>query len=130
MSTEKSVTMDATQVYTHKQALREMIKDAVDRRDRERLDALSTAVHDLELELVESFWELDQALRGTKPPPRSELGRRFLAGIERMARGYAVGLMSLGVSVAWRAARIRSRIRNWRVPLEFEKLRECSSPLA
>jgi hypothetical protein len=121
--------MDATELLKNKQALQAMIKDAVERRDRERLLAISATVHDLELELLESFWDLYQLSRRTKPKPRSQLTQRFLAGIERMTRGYAVGLMSLGVSVAWKAARIRSQIKGGPVPLEFEAFRENSSPL-
>jgi hypothetical protein len=37
--------------------------------------------------------------------------------------------MSAGVRLAWQAARIRSRIKGGPVPLQFEKERECSSPL-
>jgi hypothetical protein len=121
--------MDATDLLKNKQAIRATIRDAVERRDREHLLAVSTVVHELELELLESFWELHQLSSGIKELPRSELSRRFLAVIERMTRGYAVGLMSLGVSVAWKAASIRSRIKGGPVPLEFERLRENSSPL-
>ncbi len=121
--------MDATELLGFKRTLRETIRDAVEQRDRERLLAISATVHELELELLESFWELHQALRDTKPPPTSRLTQRFLSVIEGMTRGYAVGLMSLGVSVAWKAARIRSRIKGGPVPLEFEAFRENSSPL-
>jgi hypothetical protein len=121
--------MDATELLKNKQALRAMIRDAVERRDRESLLAISATVHELELELLESFWEMHQASTGTKPPPRSVLSRRMLSAIERMTRGYAVGLMSLGVSVAWKAAGLRSRIKGGPVPLEFEAFRENSSPL-
>jgi hypothetical protein len=107
-----------------------MIRDAVERRDRQHLEAISTAVHDLELELLESFWELDQLSRGIKHLPGSRLGRKLLAGFEELARGYSVALMSAGVALAWKAARIRSRIKGGPVPLEFEQRRDFSSPLA
>jgi hypothetical protein len=122
--------MDATELLGHKRSLREMIRDAVERRDSQRLEAISTAVHDLELELLESFWELEQLAKGVKHPPGSQLGRRLLAMFEELARGYSVALMSAGVTLAWKAARIRSRIKGGPVPLEFEQRREFSSPLA
>jgi hypothetical protein len=121
--------MDATELLAHKRSLREMIRDAVERRDGQRLEAISTAVHDLELELLESFWELDQLAKGIKHSPKSQLGRRLLAMFEGLTRGYSVALMSAGVTLAWKAARIRSRIKGSPVPLEFEAFRENSSPL-
>lgn len=107
-----------------------MIRDAVEQRDRQRLEAISTAVHDLELELLEAFWDLDQLTKGIKHPPGSRLGRKLLAMFEEMTRGYSVALMSAGVTLAWKAARIRSRIKGGPVPLEFEQRRDLSSPLA
>jgi hypothetical protein len=121
--------MDATELLKNKQALTAMIRDAVERRDKERLEAITIAVHDLELLVIKSWWDLEQLSRGTKPPARSALSRRVLSVIERMIRSYAVYLMSLGVSLAWKAARIRSRIKGGPVPLEFEAFRENSSPL-
>ncbi len=121
--------MDATELLAHKRILREMIRDAVERRDRQRLEAISTAVHDLELELLESFWEVDQLSRGIKHSPKSQLGRRLLARFEELTRGYALALMSASVTLVWKAARLRSRIKGGPVPLEFEAFRENSSPL-
>ncbi len=121
--------MDATELLGFKRTLRETIRDAVEQRDRERLLAISATVHELELELLESFWELHQALRGIKPPPRSQLSQRVLSVIERMTRGYAVGMMSLGVTLSWKAAGIRSQIKGAPVRLDFEAFGENSSPL-
>lgn len=120
--------MDATQLYTHKEALREMIKDAVERRDCKQLEAISTAVYDLELLVTESFWDLDQLAKGTKQPPKSQAARRLLSLFEQIARVFSVFMMSNGVSLAWQAARIRSQMKGVPVPLEFE--REHPTPLS
>jgi hypothetical protein len=55
-----------------------MIQDAVTRQDAESLNALSTAVHDLELELLESFWALDQLGKEVERSPASRLGQALL----------------------------------------------------
>ena len=106
------------------------MKDAVERRVRERLFAISAAVHELELELLESFWEMHQVSTGIKQPTGSRLSRTFLAAVERLTRGYAVALMSLGVSVAWKAAGIRSRIKGGPVRLGLRHSKRTHRRLA
>jgi hypothetical protein len=121
--------MDATELLRHKQALRAMIREAVVRKDAQQLEAVSTAVHDLELELLESFWVLNQLPRGVKPSPVSRLGRAFFVTCEELLRGVSVFLMAEGVSLAWTAARIRSRMKGEPVALDFANQRGRSSPL-
>jgi hypothetical protein len=121
--------MDATELLRHKQAIRAMIRDAVDRKGSQQLEAVSTAVQDLEPELLESFWCLNQLTRGVKHSPVSRLGRAFFVTCEELLRGLSVFLMTEGVSLAWGAARIRSRMKGQPLPLDFENQRGRSSPL-
>jgi hypothetical protein len=121
--------MDATELLRHKRALRAMIQDAVARRDAEWLKALSSAVHDLELELLESFWELEQLGKGVKHSPASRFRRTLLITCEDLLRRFSVFIMAEGVSIAWRAARIRSRLKDKSVPLNFERQEGSSLPL-
>ena len=98
-------------------------------RDAEGLKALSTAVHDLELELLESFWELEQLRQRMKHSPASRFRRTLLVTCEDLLRNFSVFMMAEGVSIVWRAARIRCRLKGESVPLNFEKQEGCSSPL-
>jgi hypothetical protein len=121
--------MDATELFRHKQAFREMIRDAVNRRDSEHLRAVSTAVHDLELELLESAWQLDQLAKGVKHSSVSRVRGAILQKCEVVLGGYSVFFMAWGVSLAWRAARIRSRLKGEPVYLDFEKTGDIPLPL-
>jgi len=99
-----------------------MIRDAVEQKYAQRLKAISTAVHDLELELLESFGSLNQSTKGMKRLPASRLGRVFLVKCDQLFHGYSVFLMASGVSLAWTAARIRFRLKGGKpVRLDFQE---------
>jgi hypothetical protein len=121
--------MDATELFKHKQTLTAKIPDAVARHDIESLKALSNAVHDLELELLESFWELDRLRKGVKHSPASRLRQTLFVTCEDLLRRFSILLMSEGVSIASRAARIRGRLKREPVPLNIDRQERSSLPL-
>src|SRR4051794_33835527 len=88
--------MDATELFKHKQALREAIRDTVKRRDVQRLKAISAAVNELEQELLEAFWELDELSKSMKRSAASRAGRAMLSIWEEFLRGYSLFMMGTG----------------------------------
>jgi hypothetical protein len=94
-----------------------------------QLESVAAAVHDLELEFLESSWELHQLKHGIKRSSSSRVTRAFLGKCEECLRGYSVFLMALGVTSARRAAYIRSRLSGKAVHLDFDKTKGITFPL-
>jgi hypothetical protein len=56
--------LNATELHKSKRFIKGMIHEACETRDERWLDVIAAAVHELDLELLEAYWQLDQQRRG------------------------------------------------------------------
>src|SRR5258708_3305878 len=122
--------MDSTELHAFKQNLQAAIDDAVTRKDRRWLEAISGTVHDLELELLEAYWELDQNGKANRSPVMSRYGRSIFGECKRIMLGCSIYFMRCGVSLAREAASIRSRLKAGRIAMKMENSEGVTFPLS